>query len=158
MDGDDNIWVGNFGPQNPLSDYTNAGVTKLAGNNPATWPPGKTTGDQISPYSSGYTLPSAGDEVLLHNGYPLYDYGPHAQNVHSYSPLMRMTATVIDRAGNLWATNNWKPDITLNAVNPGGDGICIFVGLAKPPAGSSQAGPGHRNQFGSNWGIHDAKW
>lgn len=36
-------------------------------------------------------------------------------------------------AGNLWAVNNWKPQIDFDILNPGGDGICIFVGLAKPP-------------------------
>lgn len=33
--------------------------------------------------------------------------------------------------------NNWKPDFNVDAPpntgNPGGDGIVIFVGLAKPP-------------------------
>lgn len=157
VDGDDNVWVGNFGPQDLQGDYTNAGVTKLAGSNPATRPPGTMTGDQISPFSSGYTLPSAGDEVLLHNGDPLYDYGPNAlENVPCYSPLMRMTATTIDRAGNLWTTNNWKPPILIDAFNPGGDGICIFVGLAKPPAVNSQAGPGRGRRSRPNWGIRNA--
>jgi hypothetical protein len=46
---------------------------------------------------------------------------------------MRLTAVVIDRAGNLWAANNWKPKLDIDIIkNPGGDGICIFVGLAKP--------------------------
>ena len=49
------------------------------------------------------------------------------------TPLMRITAVAIDRAGNIWATNNWKPDFTIDLANSGGDGICIFVGLAKPP-------------------------
>jgi hypothetical protein len=31
--------------------------------------------------------------------------------------------------------NNWKPDFFIDTVgmNPGGDGIVIFVGLAAPP-------------------------
>ena len=68
--------------------------------------------------------------VRLHNGDPLY--GPGAPP--SFSPLMRVTSVVIDQAGNVWALNNWKPSFDVDvARNPGGDGICIFVGLAKPP-------------------------
>ena len=48
-----------------------------------------------------------------------------------------MTNVVIDQAGNVWAVNNWKPNFDTDAPaatgNPGGDGIVIFVGLAKPP-------------------------
>ena len=59
-------------------------------------------------------------------------YGPKAPP--SYIPMMRQTASAIDRAGNLWTVNNWKPNLTVDAtVNPGGDGIVIFVGLAPPP-------------------------
>ena len=51
---------------------------------------------------------------------------------------MRQTNCVIDQAGNVWVCNNWKPDFNLDFSpedgNPGGDGIVIFVGLAKPPA------------------------
>jgi hypothetical protein len=45
-----------------------------------------------------------------------------------------MTNVVIDAAGNIWAINNWKPSFDVSVLhNPGGDGIVIFVGLAKPP-------------------------
>jgi hypothetical protein len=75
-------------------------------------------------------VPSAGSEVLLHNGDPLY--GPGAPP--SFIPMMRQTAVVIDQAGNIWSINNWKPDIDIDfGGNPGGDGIVIFVGLAAPP-------------------------
>ena len=52
-------------------------------------------------------MPSAGSEVLLANGNPLYwpDEPP------SFSPMMRQTASQIDRAGNVWTINNWKPDL-----------------------------------------------
>jgi hypothetical protein len=132
VDGDDNVWVANFGPEAPGNVFTTSCITKLAGSNPATRPPGLQPGDPISP-PSGYTLPSAGAQVLLHNGEPLY--GPHAPP--SYTPLMRLTSVPIDRAGNIWATNNWKPDFDADLVNSGGDGVCIFVGLAKPPARAS---------------------
>ena len=129
VDGDDNVWVANFGPIEPGTDFTDTRVTKLAGSSPATRPPGLNTGDPISP-PSGYTLPSAGEQVLLHDGTPLYGKpGPR-----SFSPLMRLTNVVIDQAGNVWAINNWKPSFDIDAkFNPGGDGICIFVGLATPP-------------------------
>ena len=129
VDGGDNVWVANFGPEQPGNVFNTSCLTKLAGGNPATRPPGLQRGDPISPIN-GYTLPTAGDQVLLHNGQPLY--GPDAPP--SYIPLMRLTSAVIDRAGNIWVTNNWKPDFTDDLVNSGGDGICIFVGLAKPPA------------------------
>ena len=96
------------------------------------WPPGKRLGDPISP-PTGYTVPSAGSQVLLHNGDPLYGYGVGAQP--SFAPLMRLTNVVIDQAGNIWALNNWKPDFDIDVCcNPGGDGAVIFVGLAPPPA------------------------
>jgi hypothetical protein len=50
--------------------------------------------------------------------------------------MMRQTASVIDRAGNSWTQNNWKPLFAVDADpngNPGGDGIFIFVGLGAPP-------------------------
>jgi hypothetical protein len=49
--------------------------------------------------------------------------------------MMRSTDVNIDQAGNLWLINNWKPDFYIDTIgmNPGGDGIIIFVGLAPPP-------------------------
>jgi hypothetical protein len=105
-------------------------LSKLCGTNRAACPPGKKLGDPISP-ATGFTVPSAGSQVLLHNGEPLYgkDRPP------SYIPMMRQTASVIDRAGNVWTINNYKPDFDVDATeNPGGDGILIFVGLASPSA------------------------
>jgi hypothetical protein len=134
VDGDDNVWVSNFGPMEAGSVYGNDGpkaatvvkaaVSKLAGANAPE--PGKA----ISP-DTGYTLPSAGKPVLLSTGAPLYGRG------ECYSPLMRQTNCLIDQAGNVWALNNWKPDFNVDVAgdlaNPGGDGVVIFVGLAKPP-------------------------
>jgi len=69
--------------------------------------------------------PSAGSEVLLHNGEPLYGEGAPP----SLNPMQRTTKTVIDSAGNLWAVNNWKNEFGIdNPTNPGGDGVVIFVG------------------------------
>jgi streptogramin lyase len=125
IDGEDNVWVADFGPLEPPSNFTGR-LTKLWGVNA---PPGHNVGDPISP-PTGYTVPSAGSEVLLHNGDPLY--GPGAPP--SFIPMMRQTAVVIDQAGNIWSINNWKPDFDIDiASNPGGDGIIIFVGLAAPP-------------------------
>lgn len=140
VDGDDHVWVANFGPMGPGADYRSASISNLAGTNPGTLPPRLKTGDPISP-STGYTLPSAGGPVLLANGAPLYgvDQPP------SFSPLMRQTNLIIDQAGNVWAMNNWKPNFDVDAIpevgNPGGDGIVIFVGLAKPPRKKHQPHP-----------------
>jgi hypothetical protein len=127
VDREDNIWVANFGPLELGSNFAGR-LTKLWGVNP---PPGKNVGDPISP-PTGYTVPTAGSEVLLHNGDPLYGPGQPP----SFIPMMRQTALGIDQAGNIWSLNNWKPDFDIDTIgkNPGGDGIIIFVGLAPPPA------------------------
>jgi hypothetical protein len=41
---------------------------------------------------------------------------------------------VVDDDDNVWTCNNWKPDFDNDtaAGNPGGDGMLIWVGLAKP--------------------------
>ncbi len=86
------------------------------------------------------TLPTAGEEVRLANGQPLYGHQLDKdgnQIPPSYQPLMRVTSTSIDRAGNLWCANNWKPSLyvdvfTDGVANPGGDGVVIFIGVAEP--------------------------
>jgi hypothetical protein len=129
IDGDDEVWVANFGRMGVTEDYTDACISKLAG---VRSPSGLPAGTAISP-PTGYTLPSAGAPVTLPDGSPLYKDGTPC-----HSPLMRQTAVQIDAAGNVWACNNWKPrfgtDFPPQHGNPGGDGIVIFVGLAKPPA------------------------
>ena len=57
---------------------------------------------------------------------------------------------MIDRAGNVWSINNWKPLFAVDAgvdvaANPGGDGIVIFVGLASPPRATPRA-PRHAHE------------
>lgn len=47
----------------------------------------------------------------LHNGAPRY--GPGA--APSFAPMMRQTAAVIDFAGNIWTSNNCKPDFAAHA-------------------------------------------
>ena len=131
VDGEDNLWVSNFGPLQPRSNFTSGRLAKLCGANPATRPPGTKVGDPISP-TTGYTVHSAGSQVLLHNGDPLY--GPGSRLL-SFAPMMRQTNSVIDQAGNVWSLNNWKPDFDIDVLsNPGGDGVVIFVGLAAPPS------------------------
>lgn len=130
VDGKDNLWVSNFGPTETGSNFTSGRLTELGGVNRAARPPGTQVGDPISP-ETGYTVPSAGSQVLLHNGEPLYGQG----GPPSFAPLMRQTNAVIDQAGNVWTINNYKPNFDIDALsNPGGDGIIIFVGLAAPPA------------------------
>lgn len=126
IDSHDNVWVANFAPSDQIDlKYR---LSELCGASPENCPDGLTTGDPITP-DTGYTLPSGGDQVLLASGQPLYGPG----GVPNYKPLMRATATQVDMAGNVWVTNNWKPS-GLNdlLVNPGGDGLIIFVGLAAP--------------------------
>ncbi|PZF78639.1 hypothetical protein DK847_02195 [Aestuariivirga litoralis] len=129
VDARDNVWVANFGLEQQLPlKYR---LTQLCGTNTAHCPEGKTTGDNISPDNTGWTLPSGGDQVLLASGKPLYS----PLKVKSYKPLMRATATQVDMAGNVWVTNNWKPSGANDLLlNPGGDGMVIFVGMAAPVA------------------------
>ncbi len=47
------------------------------------------------------------------------------------SGIQRVTGINIDQSGNVWITNNWKPQPT-DLTNPGGDGILVFVGAAAP--------------------------
>lgn len=139
IDGNDNVWVANFGKMLPGDVYETAAISHLAGTNEGTRPPGFAIGQAISP-PSGYTLPSAGAPVTLHNGDPLYGNGTTGCPPNpgpSTIPMMRLTSVVIDQAGNVWAVNNWKPDFDVDTSpkdpqcgNPGGDGIVIFVGLA----------------------------
>ncbi len=132
VDGEDNVWVSNFGKLGPGEVFTTGALSVLAGDTQKNRDAGLRTGDPISP-STGYTLRSAGDPVRLHDGELLYGHGSEP----CYDPLMRSTSCVIDQAGNVWVVNNWKPDFSGDfppkTGNPGGDGIVIFVGLAKPP-------------------------
>jgi hypothetical protein len=125
-DSDDVVWAANFGELKP--EHVKYSVSALCGATISKCPPGLRFGDPISP-KTGYTLPSGGDEVLLHNGQPLYYPLPNK----SFQPLMRLTAAHPDAAGNLWVTDNWKPAFGIDVTsNPGGDGMVVFVGLAAP--------------------------
>ena len=128
VDSHDNVWVANFGP--PVQADLKFRLSRLCGVDTLHCPSGVMTGQPISP-ETGYTLPSGGDQVRLASGKPLY----WPIKVPSYKPLMRATATQIDMAGNVWVANNWKPSAINNLlVNPGGDGMVIFVGMAAPVA------------------------
>lgn len=124
--GDDTVWIANFGPLD--RNREKYGVSQLCGARRDACAAGARFGDALSP-PTGYTLPSGGDEVRLADGDPLYGAGA----APSYQPLMRATAVHVDGAGNLWVTNNWKPDVVNDLLrNPGGDGLVIFVGIAAP--------------------------
>lgn len=127
LDAKGNVWVANFGGPQESTRYS---IVQLCGAT-SSCPSGVNVGAAITP-STGYTLPSAGSQVLLNSGQPLYGTG----SPPSYKPLMRLTSVNADMAGNIWAANNWKPsayaDVNPNDANPGGDGMVIFVGVAAP--------------------------
>ena len=105
VDGDDTVWVLNFGvtPPGPHNDPTMVtGVSRLCGADTTRCPPGLSTGEPISP-STGYRS----------------------------NALQRMTAGAVDPSGNLWVTNNWKIDAD-PFQNPGGNAVVILVGAAAP--------------------------
>ena len=127
IDAKGNPWIANFGSASPSNRYSIVQLCGATGNCPV----GLAMGDAISP-SSGYSLPSAGSQVLLNSGQPLYGTG----GPPSFLPLMRLTSVNADMAGNIWAANNWKPSAYIDGIsnepNPGGDGMVIFIGLAAP--------------------------
>lgn len=125
-----NVWVANFGHMDivpPGNIYEHAALSVLAGPDS---PSGLPVGTPISPMR-GYTLPTAGAPVLLSDGTPLSETGDGRQP--AFTPLMRAVSAVPDRAGNVWVSNNWKPNFTADLLgDPGGDGMVIFIGLAAP--------------------------
>jgi streptogramin lyase len=130
LDGANNLWVGNFGPLEPGSVF-HGRLTQLAGGSSS-----RPLGDALTP-QTGYTLPTAGQPVMLHNGEPLYGEGAPP----TYIPMMRTTGLRVDAAGNVWTCNNWKPSFDVDAAgnplegkpsNPGGDGMLIWIGVATP--------------------------
>jgi DNA-binding beta-propeller fold protein YncE len=79
VDGNDNVWVSNFGGGRDEGGSLLSRVSQICGTRPATCPQGHATGDPISP-RTGYTSDA----------------------------LERVTAVAVDPSGNLWATDNWK--------------------------------------------------
>lgn len=105
VDGDDTVWVLNFGatPPGPHNDPSLVtGLSRLCGADTSKCAPGMQTGDPISP-PTGYQSDA----------------------------LQRMTAGAVDPSGNLWVTNNWKIDVD-PFQNPGGNAVVIVVGAAAP--------------------------
>ncbi|MDI1289600.1 MAG: hypothetical protein PSX37_06585 [bacterium] len=127
LDSSSTLWVANFG--GPTQADLKYGVSRLCGAAARSCPTGMKAGDPMTP-RTGYTLPSGGSSVRLHSGEQLYG----ALGPRTFKPLMRATSTQVDAAGNLWVTNNWKPEGLIDTAggNPGGDGIVVFVGVASP--------------------------
>jgi hypothetical protein len=105
VDGDDSVWVFNFGNVPPGPGNKPAiptAVSRFCGVDTKKCPPGMKVGDPISP-STGYQSDS----------------------------LQRITGGQIDPSGNVWLTNNWKIDSD-GLVNPGGNAVVIAIGAAAP--------------------------
>lgn len=79
VDGNDQVWVANFSNGEGKVGPELMRVSQFCGMRPETCPPGKRTGDPISP-ATGYTSDG----------------------------LTRMVAVAVDPSGNLWGSNNWK--------------------------------------------------
>lgn len=128
LDGNDDVWVGDFGPLELGSNF-HGRVTQLVGTKRADPAHGILLGDAITP-QSGYTVPTAGHEVMLRGNTPLYGNG----GPKCFIPMFRTTGLKVDAAGNVWTCNNWKPDFDIDTLggNPGGDGMMIFIGVATP--------------------------
>ncbi len=103
VDGNDNIWISNFTTED-------AGIVELCGFRTENCPPGKKTGDAISP-PGGYV--GGGLQLQVDVG-----IGP---------------------AGDVWVTNNWQDHALCYGKHPeavstrcGGEGVVVFYGMAKP--------------------------
>jgi len=140
MDCNGKLFVANF----LQADVTTTnGVGNSQYHDPAGYNPGIGVISNFfnKPYSSQVLrLPTGGESVKLANGDDLY-----GSDDPCFNPLMRLTSTTIDRAGNVWALNNWKPSKGADCecadfiktkpqrpteCNPGGDGVVIFIGQA----------------------------
>jgi hypothetical protein len=132
IDKEDNMYVSNFGPTKTKS--LKLGVAII--------PAGAPIAGQGKGKIQLMNLPTGGEEVTLANGFPVYGQVVLTKNRRGtrayktpkcYEPLMLLTATRIDKAGNLWSLSNFKPSFYVDLLsNPGGDGIVIFIGVAPP--------------------------
>lgn len=104
VDGNDTVWVFNFGvtPPGPSQSSAPVGISRFCGIETRNCPPGMHVGEPISP-STGYQS----------------------------NAFQRITAGQIDPSGNIWITNNWKIDAN-PFQNPGANAIVIAVGAAAP--------------------------
>jgi DNA-binding beta-propeller fold protein YncE len=85
VDGNDNVWVANFGGGADQGGSLLSRLSLLCGTRTQNCPPGYRTGDPISP-ATGYTSDA----------------------------LDRVTGIAIDPSGNVWAVDNWKFDAQQN--------------------------------------------
>lgn len=85
VDGNDNVWVANFGGGDDEGGSLLSRLSLLCGTTPRNCPPGHRVGDPISP-ETGFTSDA----------------------------LDRVTGLAIDPTGNVWAVDNWKFDAEQN--------------------------------------------
>ena len=111
IDGNDTLWVFNFGQQ-PTSavdentEWPDTPLSHFCGADESKCPEGLHTGDPISP-DAGYTSDA----------------------------VDRVTGGQIDQSGNVWLLNNWKktgPYQPVYETNPGGNSFVIVPGAAGP--------------------------
>jgi hypothetical protein len=104
VDGNDTVWVFNFGPDGVEPTPTTAltGISRFCGTDTSKCLPGMKVGDPISP-ATGYTS----------------------------NALERITGGQVDRSGNLWVMNNWKQNPNPD-LNPGSNSVVIMIGAAAP--------------------------
>lgn len=104
VDGNDTVWVFNFGSYPPLGTPTGipTGISRFCGVDTKKCPAGMRTGQPISP-NTGYRSDA----------------------------FERITGGEIDPSGNIWMTNNWKIDVN-PFVNPGANALVIAIGAAGP--------------------------
>jgi hypothetical protein len=111
IDGNDTVWVANFGFPFDLADPVSTPpppgernrVSHFCGVDEGRCPPTRQeVGQAISPDGTGYASDA----------------------------LIRNTGIAIDPSGNVWLVNNWKDVPLIN--NPGGNSIVVLIGAAAP--------------------------
>lgn len=85
-----------------VANFAGQRLSHFCGAKPRTCGKKKKTGQALSPDTTGY----------------------------AFDGLQRSTGLGLDSSGNVWVTNNWKQIPA--RINPGGDGLVAFIGLASP--------------------------
>jgi hypothetical protein len=111
IDGNDTVWVANFGFPFDLAD-------------PVSTPPPPGERNRVGPFCGVDTTrcPSTRQEV----GQAISPDGTG----YASEALIRNTGIAIDPSGNVWLVNSWKNVPLIN--NPGGNSIAVLIGAAAP--------------------------
>ena len=108
VDGEDNVWVANFGPLELGRSISQADSPSF----------GESTLRRVTTWAIQYHRRQA--TRCLRQAARCYCTTASRCTVTGappcFIPMMRQTAVDIDQAGNIWSINNWKPDFDIDTV------------------------------------------